>query len=47
LRINVDGLTTYEDDAAADVGGVAIGEFYIWDSSPSGFPAYLIKKRVT
>jgi hypothetical protein len=46
LRINVDGLTTYEDDAEAATGGVAVGEFYIWDCSTAGFPAYLIRKRL-
>lgn len=47
LRINVDGLTTYEDDAAAAAGGVAVGEFYIWDCSTAGFSPYLIRKRLS
>lgn len=46
LRINVDGLDTYDDDAAAATGGVAVGEFYIRNYIDAGFPPYLITKRL-
>lgn len=47
LRINVDGLDTYDDDAEAATGGVAIGEFYIRNYIDAGFPPYLITKRLS
>lgn len=47
VRINVDGITTYDTDTAAGVGGVAVGEFYIWNCLVAGFQPYLIKKRVS
>lgn len=46
LRINVDGLDTYDDDTAAAAGGVAIGDFYIRNYIDAGFPPYLITKRL-
>jgi hypothetical protein len=46
LRINVDGLATYDDDTAAASGGVAVGEFYIRNYIDAGFPPYLITKRL-
>ena len=47
LRINVDGLDTYDDDTAAAAGGVAVGEFYIRNYIDAGFPPYLITKRLS
>lgn len=47
LRINVDGLDTYDDDTAAAAGGVAVGEFYIRNYIEAGFSPYLITKRLT
>lgn len=46
LRINVDSLSTYDDDTAAAAGGVAVGEFYIRNYIDAGFPPYLITKRL-
>lgn len=45
VRINVDGLDVYDDDADAASGGVAVGELYIWNCLVAGFQPYLIKKR--
>lgn len=47
VRMTADGTPVYDDDADAATGGVAVGEFYVWDSSGSGFLSGLIKKRIS